>query len=501
MFSNKSTKDVSHLKGASNSDFVDSTFASRAMSQPIPKSVMPDESIPSKVVYQVIKDLREIDSRPVLNLASFVTTYMEDEARQLMMDSLDVNFVDTDEYPSCQEISNRCVSMLAALFNSPAVDAMGNGDAVGAPTVGSSEAIMLCALSMKKRWQERRASLGLDNTKPNLVMGNQTHVCWEKFCRYWDVEARYVKCEEGRYCATPELIASLCDENTIGVVSVFGSTYTGEFEDTKALDAMVTKLNKANGWELVIHVDGASGAMVAPFLYPQLKFDFRLPNVASINISGHKYGLVYPGLGWALWRDAKALPESMVFYCDYLGTVERSITLNFSRGASNVISQYYQLLRLGKEGYTKIMTNLNAISKHVRKAIEATGHFEILSQDVGVPLVAFRLNKVKGSDGKMHNRLYDEFQLADRMRMFGWVLPAYKMPEGAEHVKLMRITIREDFSMTMAERVISKLIECIEWLDNHFTISKEQLESTLGRSVSRMDSNIIVAVEDLIRPC
>lgn len=250
--------------------------------------------------------------------------------------------------------------------------------------------------------------------------------------------------------ATPELIASLCDENTIGVVSVFGSTYTGEFEDTKALDAMVTKLNKANGWELVIHVDGASGAMVAPFLYPQLKFDFRLPNVASINISGHKYGLVYPGLGWALWRDAKALPESMVFYCDYLGTVERSITLNFSRGASNVISQYYQLLRLGKEGYTKIMTNLNAISKHVRKAIEATGHFEILSQDVGVPLVAFRLNKVKGSDGKMHNRLYDEFQLADRMRMFGWVLPAYKMPEGAEHVKLMRITIREDFSMTMA---------------------------------------------------
>ena len=324
--------------------------------------------------------------------------------------------------------------------------------------------------------------------------------------------------------ATPELIASLCDENTIGVVSVFGSTYTGEFEDTKALDAMVTKLNKENGWELVIHVDGASGAMVAPFLYPQIKFDFRLPNVASINISGHEYGLVYPGLGWALWRDSKALPESMVFYCDYLGTVERSITLNFSRGASNVISQYYQLLRLGKEGYTKIMTNLNAISKHVRKAIEATGHFEILSQEVGVPLVAFKLNKVKGHDGKMHNRMYDEFQLADRMRMFGWVLPAYKMPEGAEHVKLMRITIREDFSMTMADLVIKKLIECIEWLDNHFTISKEQLEVcifvasstqhqrshcarpfrvqvSMGRTLSRMDSNLVVAVEDLIRPC
>ncbi len=301
--------------------------------------------------------------------------------------------------------------------------------------------------------------------------------------------------------ATPELIATLCDENTIGVVSVFGSTYTGEFEDTKALDAMVTKLNKANGWELVIHVDGASGAMVAPFLYPNIKFDFRLPNVASINISGHKYGLVYPGLGWALWRDAKALPESMVFYCDYLGTVERSITLNFSRGASNVISQYYQFLRLGREGYTKIMTNLNAISKHVRKAIQATGHFEILSQDVGVPLVAFRLNKVKGSDGKMHSRLYDEFQLADRMRMFGWVLPAYRMPEGAEDIKLMRITIREDFSMTMADQVIQKLIECIAWLDTHFTLSKDQLEQSIGRTVSRLDSKVLVAVEDLIRPC
>ena len=526
---------------------------------------MPEGSIPANVVYQVIKDLRELDSRPVLNLASFVTTYMEDEARQLMMDSLDINFVDTDEYvplkltsgagyscrgvsdgllrspltlplrthplplppshpltlspshpltlspssparyPSCQEISNRCVSMMAALFNSPSVDAMGNGDAVGAPTVGSSEAIMLCALSMKKRWQERRAKLGLDNTKPNLVMGNQTHVCWEKFCRYWDVEARYVKCEEGRYCATPELIAAKCDENTIGVVSVFGSTYTGEFEDTEGLDAMVGKLNKKNGWDLVIHVDGASGAMVAPFLYPNVKFDFRLPNVASINISGHKYGLVYPGLGWAIWRDAAALPESMVFYCDYLGTVERSITLNFSRGANNIISQYYQFLRLGREGYTKIMTNLNAISKHVRKAIIDTGHFEILSQDVGVPLVAFRLNKVKGSDGKMHSRLYDEFQLAERMRMFGWVLPAYKMPEGAEHVKLMRITIREDFSMTMADQVIQKLIECVEWLDTHFTVSKEDLDKiagkTWGRTYSRMDSKVLVGFEELLRPC
>lgn len=309
---------VSHIQGKDVGDVVDCTFASRYMSEPIPKCVMPESSIPAKVVHQVIKDLRTLDARPNLNLASFVTTWMEPEADDLIMDSLNINFVDTDEYPSCQEISNRCVAMLAHLFHSPAVDELGRGDAVGAPTVGSSEAIMLCGLAMKKRWQERRAGLGLDTNKPNLVMGNQTHVCWEKFCRYWDVEARYIEVEEGRYCATPELIAAQCDENTIGVVAVFGSTYTGEFEDVEGLDKMVAKMNAENGWEIVIHVDGASGAMVAPFVYPDVKFDFRLDNVASINISGHKYGLVYPGLGWAVWRDADHLPESMVFYCDYL---------------------------------------------------------------------------------------------------------------------------------------------------------------------------------------
>ena len=501
----QSTMDVSHLQGRDRDDVVDCTFASRYMSEPIPKSVMPESSIPANVVHQVIKDLRTLDARPNLNLASFVTTWMEPQAQELIMDSLNINFVDTDEYPSCQEISNRCVAMLAQLFHSPSVDALGNGDAVGAPTVGSSEAIMLSGLAMKKRWQERRAAENLDTTKPNLVMGNQTHVCWEKFCRYWDVEARYVNVEEGRYCATPELIAARCDENTIGVVSVFGSTYTGEFEDTEALDAMVTKMNKENGWSIVIHVDGASGAMVAPFVYPGVKFDFRLENVASINISGHKYGLVYPGLGWAIWRDAEALPESMVFYCDYLGTVERSITLNFSRGASQIIAQYYQLLRLGREGYRKIMVNLMSIAKHIKKAIENTGHFEILSQDIGVPLVAFRLNKIKGNHGGKHRRLYDEFQLADRMRIAGWVLPAYKMPEGAEHVKLMRITIREDFSMTMADQVIQKLNESVEWLDNHFTISKDELNDlatyALGKQFSRMDSKVLRSVPDLIKPC
>lgn len=284
---------------------------------------------------------------------------MEKPAVELMMESFDINFVDTEEYPSSTKISNRCVAMLAHLFHAPSVDPVtGKGDAVGTPCVGSSEAIMLCGLAMKKRWSEYRSANGLDISKPNLVMGAETHVCWEKFCRYWDVEARYVPVEEGRWIATPELIKEKCDENTIGVAAVFGTTFTGEFEDVAGIDAAVGELNEKNGWRIVVHVDGASGGMVAPFLYPEIVFDFRLPNVASINVSGHKYGLVYPGLGWAIWRDADYLPESMVFYCNYLGSLERSITLNFSRGASQIIGQYYQFLRLGRSGYTKIMKNL-----------------------------------------------------------------------------------------------------------------------------------------------
>jgi len=356
---------------------IESTFATRYMAEPIPKLRMPEQGIPANVVSQVIKDMRTLDARPNLNLASFVTTW---------------------------SIANRCVSMLASLYNSPAVDENGVGDAVGTASVGSSEAIMLGALALKKIWAERRVAQGKDVSKPNLVMGSETHVCWEKFCRYFDVEARYVLAEEGRYAATPELLAAQCDENTIGVVAVLGSTYTGEFEDVAGIDAVVQKLNDDNGWNIKIHVDGASGAFVAPFIYPDVIFDFRLPNA---------------GVGWAIWRDASHLPESMVFYCDYLGTLERSITLNFSRGASQIVAQYYQLLRLGKEGYTKIMSNLSEIAAYIRNYIVKSDHFELLSKEVGVPLVAFKLKSLKHSDGSLHKRLYDEFEVADRLRIAG----------------------------------------------------------------------------------
>lgn len=490
------------------SDFVESTFASRYTANPIAKNKLPVHGAPANVCYQMIKDIRNLDATPSLNLASFVTTWMEPEAEKLILESLNVNYVDTEEYPSSTEIQNRCVSMLAKLFHSPAVPDHGKGEPVGTATVGSSEAIMLGALGMKKRWQERCKALGLDTTKPNLVMGAQVHVCWQKFCRYFDVEERYVPVEEGRYCATPELMRPLIDENTIGVAAVFGSTYTGEFEDVEAIDALISELNDKNDWGLSIHIDGASGAMVAPFLYPDLKWDFRLPNVGSINISGHKYGLVYPGLGWVIWRDTEYLPESIVFEANYLGSVERSITLNFSKGASQIIAQYYQFLRLGYNGYRKIMVNLDVIKKRLQAAIEKLGHFEILSKEIGVPLVAFRLKKLVSSDGQEHRRLYNEFQIADRLRMRGWVLPAYTMPANAEEVSLLRVTIREDLSMQMVDQLVQDIEAAMIWLDSHYIFTEQQLRSiarSLGEkraSLRRFDSSILPeSAKTPVRPC
>ncbi|GAB4819502.1 hypothetical protein N2152v2_006548 [Parachlorella kessleri] len=454
-------------------DFVESTFASRYTAEPLLKNQMPPHGMPANIVYQLCTDLRTLDANPRLNLASFVTTWMEPEAEKLIMDSLNVNFVDAEEYPSSQEIMNRCVEMLAKLTHSPAPE----GEAVGSATIGSSEAILLGALAMKKRWQllPRIANRDkADMQKPNLVIGAEAHVCWDKFCRYFDVDQRKVPVAEGRYCATAELMETFIDENTIGVVAVLGSTYTGEFEDVEAMDAMLGEVNKRTGWDLVLHVDAASGGFIAPFLYPDLKWDFRLERLASINISGHKYGLVYPGLGWVIWRSAEYLPEEMIFWDNYLGTKERSITLNFSRGAFNIVAQYYQFMRLGFGGYRKIMTNLRTIADRLQAQLCKTGHFEILSKEVGVPLVAFRLNKVT-VDGKCVDRSYDEYDLADRVRMNGWVIPAYTMPEDAEHVKLLRIVVREDLSMPMVDLLVQHLVLALKWLDSHFIVSRDKM--------------------------
>ncbi|KAF1985212.1 glutamate decarboxylase [Aulographum hederae CBS 113979] len=433
------------------SDFTASVYGSRYASQDLPKHDMPDHEMPKEVAYRLIKDDLTLDGTPTLNLASFVTTYMEDEAEKLMVEGFSKNFIDYEEYPVSADIQNRCVSMIARLFNIPAHDP--NTNAMGTSTIGSSEAIMLGVLAMKKRWQNARKAAGKPFDKPNIVMNSAVQVCWEKAARYFDVEEKYVYCTQDRYVIDPKEAVDLVDENTIGICAILGTTYTGEYEDIKGINDLLVEKNI----DCPIHVDAASGGFVAPFVNPDLVWDFRLEKVVSINVSGHKYGLVYPGVGWVVWRDPEFLPKELIFNINYLGADQASFTLNFSRGASQVIGQYYQMIRLGKRGYRSIMTNLTRTADYLAKHLEALG-FSVISQGggKGLPLVAFKLGEGKH---------YDEFAVAHQLRERGWVVPAYTMAPHSEKMKLMRVVVREDFSRSRCDALITDIKFALESLD------------------------------------
>ncbi|KAL5125289.1 Glutamate decarboxylase 1 [Glycine soja] len=448
-------------KTASETDVsVHSTFASRYVRTSLPRFKMAEESIPKEAAYQIIHDELMLDGNPRLNLASFVTTWMEPECDKLIMAAINKNYVDMDEYPvttelqaSCMSRWNRCVNMIAHLFNAPLEE---SETAVGVGTVGSSEAIMLAGLAFKRRWQNRRKLEGKPYDNPNIVTGANVQVCWEKFARYFEVELKEVKLRDGYYVMDPEKAVEMVDENTICVAAILGSTLNGEFEDVKLLNDLLVEKNKETGWDTPIHVDAASGGFIAPFLYPELEWDFRLPLVKSINVSGHKYGLVYAGIGWVIWRSKEDLPEELIFHINYLGADQPTFTLNFSKGSSQVIAQYYQLIRLGYEGYKMVMENCNDNMAVLKEGLEKTGRFEIISKDIGVPLVAFTL--------KDHTH-FNEFQISDMLRRYGWIVPAYTMPPDAQHVTVLRVVIREDFSRTLAERLVIDVTKVVHELD------------------------------------
>jgi glutamate decarboxylase len=377
---------------------------------------------------------------------------MECEAEKLMVDAFNKNFIDYEEYPVTADIQNRCVSMIGRLFNIPVDDPDSN--AMGTSTVGSSEAIMLATLAMKKRWQNKRKAQGKDYSRPNIVMNAAVQVCWEKAARYFDVEEKFVYCTKDRYVIDPKEAVDLIDENTIGICSILGTTYTGEYEDTKAINDLLIERKI----DCPIHVDAASGGFVAPFVNPNLVWDFRLEKVVSINVSGHKYGLVYPGVGWVVWRDPEFLPKELIFNVNYLGADQATFTLNFSRGASQVIGQYYQLIRLGKKGYRSIMCNLTRTADYLSAAVEQMG-FIVLSKGrgTGLPLVAFRLNPE-------HGHKFDEFAIAHQLRERGWVVPAYTMAPHSEGMKLMRVVVREDFSRSRCDALIQDLVLAVKEL-------------------------------------
>ncbi len=422
-----------------------STYGSRFITEPIPKFRLPEKSMPGKVAYQLIHDELNLDGRPALNLASFVTTWMEPEADQLIHESMKTNMADEDEYPHVMKIQERCVNMIADLFHAE----RGEGEtAVGTACIGSSEAIMLAGLAMKWNWRKRRQDKGLSTDKPNLIMGENVQVCWEKFTRYFDVEPRLIPVEHGRWVISAEEVAKRVDENTIGACAILGSTFTGEYEPIEEVHDALVKLNAENGWDVPLHVDGASGGFVAPFLQPDLKWDFRLPLVRSINVSGHKYGMVYPGSGWVIWRDHSALPEDLIFHVNYLGGDMPTFNLNFSRPASHVVAQYYNFLRLGREGYGQIMKNLKTVGDYISSKLAAHEDFEMLSDNHSLPIAVWQLKK---------DVPYTVFQLSDKIRQYGWIIPAYTMPKNAEDVAVLRIVIRESMSREMADELIEDL--------------------------------------------
>ncbi|KAL6181375.1 hypothetical protein ACLB2K_048030 [Fragaria x ananassa] len=485
---------ISSTSGDRSDHFLDCTFASRFVRNPVPKFRMPESSQPKEAAYQIINDELMLDGTPRLNLASFVTTWMEPECEKIMMASMNKNYVDMDEYPVTTELQNRCVNMIAHLFNAPIGEAE---TAIGVGTVGSSEAIMLAGLAFKRKWQHRRKLEGKPFDKPNIVTGANVQVCWEKFARYFEVELKEVKLSDGYYVMDPVKAVEMVDENTICVAAILGSTLTGEFEDVKLLNDLLIKKNKETGWETPIHVDAASGGFIAPFLYPDIEWDFRLPLVKSINVSGHKYGLVYAGVGWVVWRSKEDLPDELVFHINYLGSDQPTFTLNFSKacfvnksyfcygaGSSQIIAQYYQFIRLGFEGYKNVMENCMVNARALREGLLSTGRFEILSKDIGVPLVAFTLK-----DSSKHT----VFEIADTLRKYGWIVPAYTMPANAEHIAVLRVVVREDFSRSLAERLLSdidKVLKEIDTLPSRVSMKAAHVSATVDEVVNASEGMV-----------
>jgi glutamate decarboxylase len=440
----------------------------RAGAAPVPRDALPDGSMDPREAARIVQDELLLDGNARLNLATFVTTWMEPEAEALMASAFNKNMIDKDEYPQTAELEARCVAMLGRLWNAPARSAAGTGGdpesgtlgspagqgagtdgtttAVGCSTTGSSEAAMLAGLALKRRWEARRRAAGEPTDRPNIVMGANVQVCWDKFARYWDVEPRLVPMEGERFHLDAETAVARCDERTIGVVGILGSTFDGSYEPIAEIAGALDALQERTGLDVPVHVDAASGGFLAPFLDPELVWDFRLPRVASINASGHKYGLVYPGVGWALWRDEDALPEELVFHVSYLGGDMPTFALNFSRPGAQVVAQYYTFLRLGMDGYRRVQQGSRDTAMRLAGGLEATGAFRALTRGDELPVFAVTL-----ADDVDAFSVYD---VSATLRERGWLVPAYPFVEARDDLHVLRVVVRNGFSDDLADLLL-----------------------------------------------
>lgn len=417
------------------------------------KYEMPAGMMPGEVAYQIVHDEAMLDGNSRLNLATFVTTWMDDYARKVMTENMDKNMIDKTEYPQTAEIERRCVNILAKLWNSPE-----KPYCTGTSTVGSSEACMLGGIAALKRWQKRRKAKGLPIDKPNFIISTCMQVVWEKFAIYWDVEMRMIPVTAEKITLDPQDVVKACDENTICVVPIQGVTITGLNDNVKEINDALDKLNAEKGWEICIHVDAATGGFIHPFIDPETVWDFRLKWVLSISTSGHKYGLVYPGVGWVVWKDKQYLPEEMNFAVNYLGANIPSISINFSRPGNQVLAQYYQFMRLGKEGYKKVQQNCLNVCLYLKEQLKKMGIFEFFSDDMPNPLFIWKLKDDP-------NRKWTLYDLSDALHVQGWQVPAYTMPKAMEDVIIMRVVVRQGTGFDLADLLMEDIKHCVKQLD------------------------------------
>jgi glutamate decarboxylase len=416
-----------------------------------PDHQLPDVGMPAVDAMRLLGEELVLDGIPWRNLATFVTTWMEPEAQRVIAENLHRNYIDHAEYPQTAEIEQRCIRMLADLYHAP-------GETTGTRTQGSSEAIMLGALSLKWKWRARREAAGKPTDRPNLVFGGDVHVVWEKFCRYFDVEPRIIPLQSHKFTIGPEDVEPHLDENTIGVAAVLGTTFTGHADDIVGINDLLVRLLEEQGVDIPLHIDGASGGFVWPFLYPDSPWDFRLERVRSINVSGHKYGLVYPGLGWLVFRERSDLPEDLVFYENYLGQRDATFTLNFSTGAAMVLAQYYNFVRYGREGYRVIMETMQANAHALAEKIVEGPDFELVGDPDAeqLPLVAFKLAE---------ERNFDEFDVASQLAAErGWMVPAYTLPPNAQHVTIMRALVKQTLGHSRVSTLAQDVAHAVETL-------------------------------------
>jgi glutamate decarboxylase len=447
----------------------DEVFASAELERIAPDLEFPDHEMSAEAAYQIIHDELFLDGNARQNLATFCQTWDDPYVHKLMDESINKNWIDKEEYPQSAAIDLRCVNMLADLWNAPKAEE----GATGTNTIGSSEACMLGGMAMKWRWRARQRAAGRPTDKPNLVCG-PVQVCWHKFGRYWDVEIREIPMEHGRLYLDPERMLAACDENTIGVVPTFGVTHTGAYEYPEALSDALDDLQRRTGLDIDMHIDAASGGFLAPFCAPDVVWDFRLPRVKSISASGHKYGLAPLGCGWIIWRDAASLPEDLVFKVDYLGGQIGTFAINFSRPAGQVIAQYYEFLRLGREGYAKVQMSAYRVAAYLANEIGKLGPFDFFSRgfpNEGIPAVSFTIKP----DANPGYSLYD---LSDRLRVGGWQVPAFALSGNAFDISVIRIMCRRGFSMDMASLFVRDFNAAIDFFASHPSMAILDREGT-----------------------